>query len=82
DGAVFDRVRWCWLAFGSEGRMEQTFCTDQDNGLVFDAPPGLAADSVRPALLRVASDINRALAQLGFPLCEGGVMAGQPRCCL
>lgn len=82
DGAVFDRVRWCWLAFGSEGRMEQTFCTDQDNGLVFEAPPGLAADSVRPALLRVAGDINRALAQLGFPLCEGGVMAGQPRCCL
>ncbi|MFX6461703.1 DUF294 nucleotidyltransferase-like domain-containing protein, partial [Acinetobacter baumannii] len=48
----------------------------------FDAPPGLSADSVRPALLRVASDINRAMAQLGFPLCEGGVMAGQPRCCL
>ncbi len=25
----------CWLAFGSEGRGEQTIATDQDNGLVF-----------------------------------------------
>jgi CBS domain-containing protein len=82
DGAVFERVRWCWLAFGSEGRMEQTFVTDQDNGLVFEVPPGRDADDVRPALLRVAGEINGALAQLGFPLCEGGVMAGQPRCCL
>jgi CBS domain-containing protein len=26
---------WCWLAFGSEGRIEQTLATDQDNGIVF-----------------------------------------------
>ncbi len=25
----------CWLAFGSEGRSEQTVATDQDNGLIF-----------------------------------------------
>src|SRR5690606_35811855 len=25
--------RWCWLALGSEGRMEQTLVTDQDNAL-------------------------------------------------
>ncbi|MFA6442939.1 MAG: CBS domain-containing protein, partial [Sterolibacterium sp.] len=24
------KVEWCWLAFGSEGRFEQTFSTDQD----------------------------------------------------
>ena len=30
-------VDWCWLALGSEGRHEQTFVTDQDNGLVFNA---------------------------------------------
>ena len=32
------RVEWCWLAFGSEGRYEQTLATDQDNGLLFAAP--------------------------------------------
>ncbi len=28
-------LRWCWLAFGSEGRHEQTISTDQDNGIIF-----------------------------------------------
>ena len=28
-------VSWCWMIFGSEGRLEQTFSTDQDNGLIF-----------------------------------------------
>jgi hypothetical protein len=37
---AWDRIGWCWLAFGSEGRLEQTFATDQDNGLVFVAHDG------------------------------------------
>ena len=28
-------VSWCWMVFGSEGRVEQTFASDQDNGLIF-----------------------------------------------
>ena len=31
------KVRWCWISLGSEGRFEQTFSTDQDNGLIFEA---------------------------------------------
>ncbi len=31
-------VPWCWMVFGSEGRLEQTFATDQDNGLMFVPP--------------------------------------------
>src|SRR6185503_1572280 len=27
--------RWCWLALGSEARLEQTLATDQDNALIF-----------------------------------------------
>ena len=40
-----DLRRACWLAFGSEGRSEQTIATDQDNGLVFasDGPTPIAA---------------------------------------
>jgi CBS domain-containing protein len=33
-------VQWCWLVFGSEGRLEQTLATDQDNGLIFAADSG------------------------------------------
>jgi CBS domain-containing protein len=40
-------VQWCWLVFGSEGRLEQTLATDQDNGLIFAADSD--ARGVRPA---------------------------------
>jgi CBS domain-containing protein len=74
-------IDFCWIALGSEGRMEQTLCTDQDNGIIFaagDANP----EEVRAALLPVAQRINEALAGCGFPLCKGSVMAGNPAWCL
>ena len=74
-----DLNRACWLAFGSEGRSEQTIATDQDNGLVFesDDPP-----TDRPRWLRFAHDVNEALDACGYPLCKGHVMARNPQCCL
>lgn len=73
---------WCWLAFGSEGRGEQTFVTDQDNGIVFSAVDAAEARALRPLFLACAQEINQALAACGFPLCDGGIMAGNPECCL
>ncbi len=70
----------CWLALGSEGRYEQTISTDQDNGLVFDAP-GIPAAQAREALLPFAREVNETLDACGFPLCQGGVMAGNPEWC-
>jgi CBS domain-containing protein len=74
-----DLQRACWLAFGSEGRSEQTIATDQDNGLVFasDDP-----QTDRPAWLRFARTVNDALDACGYPLCKGNVMASNPQCCL
>jgi CBS domain-containing protein len=74
-----DLGRACWLAFGSEGRSEQTIATDQDNGLVFDSDDP-AHD--RPAWLAFALEVNEGLAACGYPLCKGNVMASNPRCCL
>jgi CBS domain-containing protein len=74
-----DLSRVCWLAFGSEGRSEQTIATDQDNGIVF-ASDDPAAD--RPALLAFAREVNEALDVCGYPLCKGNVMASNPDCCL
>lgn len=74
-------VRLCWIALGSEGRLEQTFSTDQDNGLVFDAEPA-DAEAVRAALLPFARAVNETLAACGFPLCRGNVMASNPQWCL
>jgi CBS domain-containing protein len=75
-------VSWCWLALGSEGRFEQTFSTDQDNGLVFEGHDGLPAEAVRARLLPFARRVNEALDACGFPLCKGEVMASNPRLCL
>jgi CBS domain-containing protein len=77
-----DRIGWCWLAFGSEGRLEQTFATDQDNGLLFVAHDGRGADDVRRLLLPFAREVNEALDACGFPLCKGNVMASNPQLCL
>jgi len=74
-----DLRRACWLAFGSEGRSEQTISTDQDNGLVFDSDD---PERDRPAWLAFGRDVNQALDACGYPLCKGGIMAGQPDCCL
>jgi CBS domain-containing protein len=74
-------VPFCWMALGSEGRLEQTLATDQDNAIVFDA---LEKDEarVRAALLPFARAVNRMLDACGFPLCSGNVMAGNPAWCL
>jgi CBS domain-containing protein len=74
--------RYCWLALGSEGRLEQTLSTDQDNGLIFEIPDGWTADQVRERLLPFARRVNEALDACGFPLCKGGVMASNPQWCL
>src|SRR5690606_14938537 len=60
-------VDYAWLAFGSEGRHEQTLSTDQDNGLVFTAADD-DIESLRARLLAFAGDVNRHLARCGFPL--------------
>lgn len=75
-------IEFCWLALGSEGRIEQTLNTDQDNGIVFNVPDGSTAEAVRSKLLPFAKRINNALADCGFPLCSGEVMASNPKWCL
>jgi CBS domain-containing protein len=75
-------IDWCWLALGSEGRGEQTFATDQDNALVFDAADAAEAGRLRPRLLAFAAGVNADLDALGFPLCTGKVMASNPDLCL
>lgn len=75
-------IRFTWMAFGSEGRKEQTLRTDQDNGIIFEVPEGDSPDSIRERLLPVARHINEALAECGYDLCPGNIMAGNPECCL
>ena len=75
-------VRVCWIIMGSEGRYEQTISTDQDNGIIFEHSKQVTHDAVRKWLLPKAKRINEALDNIGFPLCKGNIMAGNPECCL
>jgi CBS domain-containing protein len=75
-------IEFCWIALGSEGRLEQTLNTDQDNGIIFTLPEGQTADALRERLLPFARRVNEALAACGFPLCSGDVMASNPKWCL
>lgn len=75
-------VPWCWMVFGSEGRLEQSFATDQDNGLIFQPGDEDSTEAVRQAMLPFARAVNQALDACGFERCKGDIMAGNPAWCL
>ena len=74
-------VPFCWLAFGSEARREQTLRTDQDNGLAYADPPPRDAAAVQAYFARLAAEVNGALVRIGFPECPGRIMASNPEWC-
>ncbi len=69
-------VRYCWVALGSQGRLEQGLQSDQDNALILD-------DSVQPEHLSYFADLARhvvgGLEACGYPLCPGDMMASNPQ---
>jgi len=62
---------YAWIVFGSEGRMEQTLLTDQDNALVYADEGAAHAEYFRALAERVNTDLEAA----GYPRCPGGYMA-------
>jgi CBS domain-containing protein len=66
---------YAWIVFGSEGRMEQTLLTDQDNALVYADEGARHAEWFRALAERVNADLEAA----GFPRCPGGYMAREWR---
>lgn len=73
-------IRFAWMAMGSEGRLEQMFYTDQDNGIIFEDSPHY--ENHRAILLKFAHQVNHDLDTLGFTLCKGNIMAMNPMWCL
>jgi CBS domain-containing protein len=71
-------ARYCWIVFGSEGRKEQTFRTDQDNALIYEDRTG-NGDEVARYFSEFAIRMQDALARCGFPPCSAGYMASNPK---
>lgn len=81
-GSAVAATEFCWIALGSEGRNEQTLSSDQDNGIIFSVPQRASAGDIRTLLVPFARGINEMLAECGFPLCKGNIMASNPEWCL
>jgi CBS domain-containing protein len=73
-------VPYCWVAFGSEGRKEQTFKTDQDNAIIMsDAPTPAAEEAANRYFSEFTLFVKDSLLRCGFPPCPADYMASNPR---
>lgn len=71
-------VPYCWVVFGSEGRKEQLFKTDQDNAIIYADSQEL---DVRAYFSNLARLVHDGLIKIGYPECLSGNMAVNPRWC-
>jgi len=74
-------VKYCWLMFGSEGRNEQAFKTDQDNGIVYADPEPGEQDAVDRYFSQLGEQAIHHLLKCGYPACPDNVMASNPEWC-
>lgn len=74
-------VKYSWLMFGSEGRNEQTFKTDQDNGIVYEEPAPGQREEVANYFRVFGEQATYHLLKCGYPSCPDNVMASNPQWC-
>ncbi len=71
-------LRYCWIVYGSEGRKEQTFRTDQDNAIIYEDPTS-NDEAARVYFSDLAVQMKDALTKCGFPPCSADYMASNPK---
>lgn len=69
-------VPFVWLAFGSQGRQDQSAKSDQDNALLLDNAATERHDDYFKAL---AEFVNKGLDACGYVYCPGDIMAQNSR---
>lgn len=70
----------CWIVYGSAGRKEQTFRTDQDNAIVYAEPRSPAEERAAQEYFgRFAEFVVDAFLRCGFSRCRGNFMATNPQ---
>jgi len=71
-------IRYCFIIMGSGGRKEMLLGPDQDNGLIYEDYPEELAGAVDAFFAPFTERLVQALARIGYPLCNGKVMANNP----
>ncbi len=72
---------YAFIAMGSQGRLEQTLLTDQDNGIIYTLSPDTDAKMASAYFQEIGNRVCNGLAEAGYPFCRGGVMANNPQWC-
>ena len=70
-----------FLALGSEGRSEQTLATDQDNAIIYEDVEEDKKEETEAYFLALGEKVCKNLDQVGYRLCEGEIMAMNPKWC-
>ena len=73
--------RFAFIQTGSAGRHEQTLSTDQDNAIIFENCEGEKLQIANRFFLSLGKKVNDLLQFVGYRLCKGGNMAGNPKWC-
>ncbi|MBM7584076.1 CBS domain-containing protein [Bacillus pakistanensis] len=69
-------INYCFIVMGSQGRGEQSFHTDQDNGIILDDYLHFKdPEKVEAYFQHFTEKLNVKLSACGFPECTGGIMA-------
>jgi len=74
-------VRFAFIVFGSEGRQEQTLCTDQDNAIIFEDASPEVLEAIQGYFLALGTKVCGWLNQAGYTYCDGNNMAQNPQWC-
>ncbi|MBI5640536.1 MAG: cyclic nucleotide-binding/CBS domain-containing protein [Nitrospirae bacterium] len=75
-------LSYCWIVFGSEGRKEQTFKTDQDNAIIYEDPnTDVEEKKADDYFAKFTVFVRDSLVRCGFPLCPANYMASNPKWC-
>jgi CBS domain-containing protein len=69
-------MEFAWLTFGSQARKDQSFASDQDNGLILEREPKDQEDSYFQDFTETVCNL---LDQFGYVLCPGDIMASNPK---
>ncbi len=72
-------TRFAFVALGSQGRLEQTLVTDQDNAIIY-APVAdhVLGEDVATYFLEMGRRVCSWLNEAGYPFCRGKFMAQNP----
>ena len=70
---------FAFMVMGSEGRMEQTLSTDQDNAIVFENQDITNLQETQAYFLELGQLVCKNLNEVGYKYCDGEIMAENPK---